>query len=85
MDGAMVFRRLNIGRVFFGRMLTLIVPSIKCLVGTLKFDRVLLVSSQMSGWSRHLCLVASLPIFRAYNELPKSGLRFALVALVSEL
>jgi hypothetical protein len=42
-------------------------------------------SSQMSGWSRHLCLVTLWPIVRAYNKLSKSGLRFALAALVSEL
>jgi len=81
----MVFGRVHVGRVKFGSMsLWSPLNRFECLVA-LKFDRVLLVSSQMSGWSRHLCLVASLPMFRAYNKLSKSGLRFALAPLVSEL
>ncbi len=57
-NGAMVFGRVHVGRVKFGSMsLWLPLNRFECLVA-LKFDRVLLVSSQMSGWSRHLCLVA---------------------------
>jgi hypothetical protein len=44
-----------------------------------------LISSEVLVWLHHLCLVAPLPMIRAYDKLSKFGLRFALAALVSEL
>ncbi len=85
----MGFARVHVGRVHFASVLLC-----SHLKKNVSFTTCILIApnkvpsinpSQMSCWSRHLCLVASWPMFRAYNELSKSGLRFALAALVSEL
>jgi hypothetical protein len=87
--GAMVFGRVHVGRVKFGHLkfgrtlngISHWHPAVWSRLNSL----IGFISSEVSVWSRHLCLVMPLPMFRAYNKVSKSGLRFALAALVSEL
>ena len=84
-----VFGRVLIGHVKFGSMsLWSPLNRFECLVA-LKFDRVLLVSSQMSGWSRHLCLVAPSMFGRAIYVWSRHyqclGLIISCLNLVSDL